>query len=57
MCVANCAVVMDPAENRKFAKNKSTGRIDGAVALAMVCSAAQQLLTESDDESWEIVTL
>ena len=28
MCAANCRVVFDPANNRKFEKRKSTGRID-----------------------------
>jgi phage terminase large subunit-like protein len=35
MCAANATVAKDPAENRKFVKSKSTGRIDGMVALAM----------------------
>lgn len=35
MCVNNATVITDPAENRKFIKGKATGRIDGAVALAM----------------------
>jgi phage terminase large subunit-like protein len=35
MCANNATVVMDSAENRKFVKGKSTGRIDGMVALAM----------------------
>lgn len=35
MCVNNATVITDPAENRKFVKGKATGRIDGAVALAM----------------------
>ena len=35
MCAANATVATDPAENRKFVKSKSTGRIDGMVALAM----------------------
>lgn len=35
MCMANATVAMDPAGNRKFVKGKATGRIDGAVALAM----------------------
>jgi len=35
MCAANAKVDMDPAGNRKFTKSKSTGRIDGIVALAM----------------------
>lgn len=35
MCAANVRVQNDPAGNRKFDKIKSTGRIDGMVALAM----------------------
>lgn len=35
MCVANTKVSTDPAGNRKLDKQKATGRIDGAVALAM----------------------
>jgi len=35
MCAANAAVDSDPAGNRKLTKQKSTGRIDGMVALAM----------------------
>lgn len=35
MCAANATVIKDPAENRKFAKSRATGRIDGMVALAM----------------------
>jgi len=35
MCAANAVVVADPSGNRKLAKNKSSGRIDGMVALAM----------------------
>jgi phage terminase large subunit-like protein len=38
MCAANAVVQSDPAGNRKLAKNKSTGRIDGMVALAMARS-------------------
>lgn len=33
--VSNTVVEMSPAGDRKFAKNKSTGRIDGTVALGM----------------------
>jgi phage terminase large subunit-like protein len=40
MCAANAVVQMDPAGNRKMAKNKSRGRIDGMVALAMAMSVA-----------------
>lgn len=35
MCAANATIVTDPAGNRKFTKTKTTGRIDGMVALAM----------------------
>ena len=35
MCAANSVIDTDPAGNRKLNKAKSTGRIDGMVALAM----------------------
>lgn len=35
MCAANAVAILDPAGNRKLDKSKSTGRIDGMVALAM----------------------
>lgn len=35
MCASNAVVQSDPAGNRKLAKDKSAGRIDGMVALAM----------------------
>jgi phage terminase large subunit-like protein len=35
MCAANAVVQTDPAGNRKLTKVKSSGRIDGMVALAM----------------------
>jgi phage terminase large subunit-like protein len=41
MCAANAVVELDPADSRKFAKHKSTGRIDGIVALAMAMSGAE----------------
>ena len=40
MCAANATVVADPAGNRKLEKAKSSGRIDGMVALAMAAKAA-----------------
>ena len=40
MCAANAVVQQDPAGNRKLAKDKSSGRIDGMVALAMAVAAA-----------------
>lgn len=40
MCAANAVVKMDDAGNRKLSKARSTGRIDGLVALAMAMSVA-----------------
>jgi phage terminase large subunit-like protein len=40
MCAANAVVKADPAGNRKLAKDKSAGRIDGMVALAMAAGVA-----------------
>jgi phage terminase large subunit-like protein len=40
MCAANAVVQADPAGNRKLAKDKSSGRIDGMVALAMAVGVA-----------------
>lgn len=40
MCAANATVTVDPAGNRKLNKAKSTGRIDGMVALLMAISGA-----------------
>lgn len=40
MCVGNAVVSRDPAGGRKLDKAKSTGRIDGLVALAMAFSIA-----------------
>lgn len=41
MCASNVVVQKDPAGNRKMAKDKSTGRIDGIVALAMAVNGAE----------------
>lgn len=40
MCARNAVVQRDPAGNRKLDKAKSTGRIDGMVALAMAIGLA-----------------
>ena len=42
MCAANAQTVSDPAGNRKFTKQKTTGRIDGMVALAMAVGVMPQ---------------
>ncbi|MBY3543661.1 terminase large subunit [Rhizobium laguerreae] len=40
MCMMNATVKADPSGNRKLDKQKSRGRIDGAVALAMAAAMA-----------------
>ena len=40
MCAANAITTRDPAGNRKLDKSKTTGRIDGMVALAMAFGVA-----------------
>lgn len=40
MCLMNSTVKVDPSGNRKLDKQKSRGRIDGAVALAMAVGAS-----------------
>ena len=39
-CMANATVERDAAGNRKLSKKRSSGRIDGAVAVAMAIAAA-----------------
>lgn len=46
MCAANAVTEKDPAGNRKLAKNRSTGRIDGLQALAMAFGVAATVVTE-----------
>jgi len=55
MCAANAVVLMDPAGNRKLDKAKSTGRIDGMVALAMAVGAMASHKTVTGEvfaEAW-----
>ena len=48
MCAANAVVKSDPAGNRKLAKDRSSGRIDGMVALTMAMGVAP---TDAGDQS------
>lgn len=51
---ANAVVIKDPAENRKLDKSKSTGRIDGMVALVMAMGVAAQVTSEAPATSpWD----
>jgi phage terminase large subunit-like protein len=47
MCMANARVEKDAAGNRKLNKFKATGRIDGAVALAMAMGLAERASDEN----------
>jgi phage terminase large subunit-like protein len=53
MCAANVKVNSDPPGNRKFDKIKSTGRIDGVVALAMALNGAAGPKIESAESVYE----
>lgn len=61
MCAANAVVVSDPSGNRKLAKDKSSGRIDGMVALTMARGVAPndvgEVLATSpwDDPNYSLV--
>lgn len=50
MCAANAVTVSDPAGNRKFAKQKATGRIDGMVALAMAIGVQAEKRPEQEKD-------
>lgn len=50
MCAGNTRVVMDGAGNRKFDKQKATGRIDGIVALSMALNGALTLTQAKEPE-------
>jgi Phage terminase-like protein, large subunit len=42
LCMDNIKIELDSSGNRKFSKRKATGRIDGAVALAMTAGLMAQ---------------
>ena len=56
MCASNVRVQRDPSGNRKFDKIRSTGRIDGIVALAMAMNGAVGGAPEEEasffEEAW-----
>lgn len=54
MCAANAIVQKDPAGNRKLTKEKSRGRIDGMVGLAMARGAAGEFsITPQPTSPWD----
>ena len=52
MCANNATVLSDPAGNRKFIKGKTTGRIDGMVALAMAVGVMPSTV-QTERSFWE----
>lgn len=56
MCAGNARIEMDAAGGRKFTKKKSTGRIDGMVALAMAVDALARY-EQTEDKSYDIFFL
>ncbi len=51
MCAANVTVERDAADNRKFTKAKSNGRIDGMVAAAMAYGMHAKALEQTEHEA------
>lgn len=49
-CVRNAKVTQDAVGNRRFDKKSATGRIDGAVALAMAASCEDFMPTDTDPQ-------
>ena len=54
MCAMNAVVSKDAAGNRKLDKHKATGRIDGAVALAMAMGIAAMQADDGGTSFWEV---
>lgn len=57
MCMANAVTVTDPAGNRKLDKRKSTGRIDGAIALTMAMGIAAKGPQAEPPKTYQMFTL
>jgi phage terminase large subunit-like protein len=53
MCAANAVVRPDPAGNRKLDKAKSSGRIDGMVALTMAFGVVPE--SEEDKPTYQML--
>jgi phage terminase large subunit-like protein len=51
-CAANAVAYRGPAGDRKLNKSKSTGRIDGMVALAMAINRARALVAPEGLDDW-----
>lgn len=54
MCMANSVVTTNPAGDRKLDKAKASGRIDGAVALAMAIGTAEADYEEKPRPQYQV---
>lgn len=52
-CMANAVVTSDPAGNRKIAKERATGRVDGAVAAVMAIGRMPRQAEGGGKSFWE----
>lgn len=52
-CAANAVVMSDPAGNRKVAKEKATGRVDGIVAAIMATGISITAQQDSEVSFWD----
>lgn len=52
-CAANAVVVTDPAGNRKVAKEKATGRVDGVVAAIMAVGRAMSTTPTEPEKKYQ----
>ncbi len=52
-CMANAVLMTDPAGNRKIAKERATGRVDGAVAAVMAIGVVLQSADSGGKSFWE----
>jgi phage terminase large subunit-like protein len=57
MCVANAVIAKDPADNCKFEKAKSTGRIDGIVAAANATSLTLTFDPDVIDSDYQLLII
>ena len=55
MCASNAVVIRDPAGNRKLVKGKSSGRIDGMVALTMARGVVPLEAVASKEPEYKIL--
>ena len=53
-CASNVVAIQDAAENKKYDKSRSIGRIDGIVAAAMACGIIEEVEEKSQFEGMTV---